>query len=72
MFSFLNTNHKKKSAAITTVIMCLLLVVIFFVGMKYLDPPEEYGIAINFGTSDVGMGTIQPKAPLKSAPQEVE
>ncbi len=72
MFSFLNTNHKKKSAAITTVIMCLLLVVIFFVGMKYLDPPEEYGIAVNFGTSDVGMGNIQPKAPLKSAPQEVE
>ena len=72
MFSFLSTNHKRKSAAITTVIMCLLLVVIFFVGMKYLDPPEEYGIAVNFGTSDVGMGDIQPTEAIKSAPQEVE
>lgn len=72
MFNFLNTNHKRKSAAITTVIMCLLLVVIFFVGMKYLDPPEEYGIAVNFGTSDVGMGDIQPTEAIKSAPQEVE
>jgi len=72
MFSFLNTNHKRKSAAITTVVMCLLLVVIFFVGMKYLDPPEEYGIAVNFGTSDVGMGDNQPIEPIKAAQQEVK
>lgn len=39
--------------------------------MTYLDPPEEYGIAVNFGTSDVGMGDIQPTEPLKSAPKEV-
>ncbi len=71
MLSFLDTNHKRKSAAITSVIMCLLLVAIFFVGMKYLDPPEEYGIAVNFGTSEVGMGDVQPTEPLKSAPQEV-
>tara|TARA_R110001583_G_scaffold122337_1_gene273620 strand:- start:2846 stop:3730 length:885 start_codon:yes stop_codon:yes gene_type:complete len=70
MFSFLNTKHKRKSAAITSVIMSLLLVVIFFVGMTYLDPPEEYGIAINFGTSEVGSGNIQPKATLKAASEE--
>ena len=40
--------------------------------MKYLDPPEEYGIAVNFGTSDFGMGDVQPTEPLKSAPQEVK
>lgn len=50
--------------------MSLLLVLLFFVGMTYLDPPEEYGISVNFGTSDVGMGNIQPTEPLKSAPQE--
>lgn len=65
MFSFLNTKYKRKSAAITSVIMSLLLVAIFFVGMTYLDPPEEYGIAVNFGTSNVGMGAIQPTKPLK-------
>lgn len=43
------------------------MVLIFFFGMTYLDPPEEYGIAVNFGTSDVGMGDIQPAEPLKSA-----
>ena len=70
MFSFLNTKHKRKSFALTTTIMSFLLIALFFVGMKYLDPPEEYGIAVNFGTSDVGMGAVQPTEPLKSAAQE--
>jgi len=71
MFTFLNTKHKRKSAALTSVIMSLLLVAIFFFGMTYLDPPEEYGIAVNFGTTDFGKGNIQPAEPLKSAPQEI-
>ncbi len=71
MAHFLDTKHKKQSAAITTVIMSLLLVLIFFVGLKYLDPPEEYGIAVNFGTSTIGMGAIQPEAPLKAASKEI-
>ncbi len=50
--------------------MSLLLVAILFFGLKYLDPPIEYGIAVNFGTSDVGMGDIQPTEPIKAAPQE--
>jgi len=69
--NFLDTKYKRQSAAITSVVMSLLLVLLFFVGMTYLDPPEEYGIAVNFGTSDVGMGDIQPTEPLKSAPQEI-
>ena len=71
MSHFLDTKHKKQSAAITTVIMSLLLVLIFFVGLNYLDPPEEYGIAVNFGTSNVGMGDVQPDAPLKPASEEI-
>ena len=71
MSHFLDTKYKKQSAAITTVIMSLLLVLIFFVGLNYLDPPEEYGIAVNFGTSNVGMGDIQPEAPLKPASEEI-
>lgn len=66
MFNFLDTKHKRKSAALTSVLMSLLLVALFFVGMTYLDPPEEYGITINFGTSDFGSGNIQPKEPIKS------
>ncbi|WP_372794028.1 cell envelope integrity protein TolA [Lutibacter sp.] len=70
MFSFLDTTYKRKSAALTSVIMSLLLVLIFFVGMTYLDPPEEYGIAVNFGTSAIGMGDIQPTEPLKLTSEE--
>ncbi|WP_299525606.1 energy transducer TonB [uncultured Lutibacter sp.] len=70
MFSFLDTTYKRKSAALTSVIMSLLLALIFFVGMTYLDPPEEYGIAVNFGTSDVGIGDVQPNEPLKSTSEE--
>ncbi|UMB61833.1 energy transducer TonB [Lutibacter sp. A80] len=70
MSSFLNTKHKRKSAVITSVIMSLLLILMFFVGMTYLDPPEEYGIAVNFGTSNVGQGNVQPKEPLAPAPKE--
>lgn len=68
--SFLDTPHKRKSAIITSVIMALLFFVIFTFGMTYLDPPEELGIAINFGTSDVGRGDVQPTEPIKSAVQE--
>lgn len=51
--------------------MILLIVSLFFVGLKYIDPPEEYGIAVNFGTSDVGSGNIQPTEPLKSISEEI-
>ena len=36
-----------------------------------MDPPLEYGVAVNFGTSDVGSGDIQPTEPIKSEPREV-
>nr|WP_299064741.1 energy transducer TonB [uncultured Polaribacter sp.] len=73
----LETPHKKKSAAITIVLLLLLLFVIFNFGMKYLDPPQEYGLAINFGNSEVGSGepvenTKQISAPKEFEKQEVE
>jgi len=68
--SLLDTKHKQKSTVITTILMALLLFLIFNFGMKYLDPPEELGIAVNFGTTEVGSGNIQPTEPIKAAPQE--
>jgi outer membrane biosynthesis protein TonB len=62
----LNTIHKRKSATITTIIMLLLLLCIFLFGLKYMDPPIESGIAVNFGTSNVGSGNIQPTEPVKT------
>jgi len=71
MSNFLDTDHKRKSAVLTSLVMSLIIVALFFFGMTYLDPPEEFGIAINFGTSEVGQGNIQPTEPLRAAPQEV-
>jgi len=65
----LDTVHKRKSATKTAIIMALLILSFFFVGMQYLDPPEEMGIEVNFGTSDTGSGDVQPMEPVKSEPQ---
>ncbi|MBT8256853.1 MAG: energy transducer TonB [Bacteroidia bacterium] len=64
----LKTKHEKDSARLTMVIGLLIILLIFIVGPKYMDPPEEYGIAVNFGTTDFGSGQIQPKEPIRSEP----
>ena len=65
---FLETKEEKKSFAITSAIFVILFLLFAFLGLTYMDPPPENGIAINFGTSDVGQGEIQPTEPVKSAP----
>ena len=68
--SFLDTEHKRKSMRITVIIHLIILFLLFFVlGLKYMDPPLESGIAVNFGTTDVGSGNVQPKEPIKTAPK---
>jgi len=69
---YLETKHQKKSAIITVCLMGLLLLVMFFFGMQYLDPPEEYGIAINFGTSEVGNGRPKVQETIKSSPEPAQ
>lgn len=61
----LETPHQRKSAAITLLLLLLFLVGIFNFGMQYLDPPQEYGLAINFGDQDVGKGNIAKKTSTK-------
>ena len=39
--------HKRASAIITAVILLLFVFVICNFGMRYIDPPEEYGLAVN-------------------------
>ncbi len=65
--AFLDTKYKRKSALYTTVIGVLILIIMFVFGLTYFDPPIEYGIAVNFGTSDVGSGNVQPTEALKPA-----
>jgi len=70
--AYLDTPHKQKSAVITSVIMAVLLILLFVLGMKYFDPPKEYGIAVNFGTSNVGSGDTQPTQPSGAPPEQQE
>ena len=69
--AFLDTPYKKKSTAITAVILIALLLMIFNFGMKYQDPPEEYGIAINFGASNQGYEIPNDILPAKESSEQV-
>ena len=69
--SFLDTRHKKKSFTLTTILLSLLVLVLFYIGLTYFDPPEERGIAVNFGTMDFGSGKQQPQKKIKSEPVDI-
>lgn len=66
--AFLDTQHKKKSLTLTTLLLSALLLVLFYIGLTYMDPPEENGISVNFGTMDFGSGQVQPKEKIQSEP----
>ena len=68
----LNTKHKRKSAIITSIILLLLIFGILNYGMQYLDPPEEYGLAINFGDSNFGSGAAVQKTKKAPTPKVAE
>lgn len=68
---YLNTKHEKNSAKLTALIAVIILLLLFVVGTPEVEPPEEYGIAVNFGTSSVGSGQVQPLKPIKSEPLEI-
>jgi len=70
--ALLDTTYKKKSAVITTIILILLTLSLFIFGMRYFDPPIEYGMAINFGTSDIGKGITKTKAIPKTTPAKTK
>lgn len=68
----LQTKYEKRSFGLTTAIFVVIFVWCFFYMLKD-DPniPAVYDtgeIAINFGTSNVGQGKVQPMEPIKSAP----
>lgn len=75
---YFKTKHEKNSAKITTLILLILVLLIFVVGPKYIDPPEEYGVAVNFGTNNSGSGNKalskpkQANIPKKAESQKVE
>ncbi len=68
---YFKTKHERNSAKLTTLIMVILILLLFVVGAPYMDPPIEYGVAVNFGTSDFGKGAVQPLKPIKSEPKKI-
>ena len=72
--AILDTTHKRKSTLLTSVILIAFLWIIFSFGMQYQDPPAEYGIALNFGTTEQGSekpkNTLVKKAPVKEIEEE--
>jgi hypothetical protein len=54
----LNNKHKRKSAVITALLLLLFIFAIFNFGMQYLDPPEEYGVAINLAMQRWVLGLL--------------
>ena len=69
---YLETKHERNSAKITTLIVVILLLLLFVVGPPYMDPPLEYGVAVNFGNSEMGSGEIQPTEPVKSEIKDIK
>lgn len=68
---YFETKHERNSAKLTALIALIILLLLFVVGTTYMDPPEEYGVAVNFGNTDFGKGNVQPKEPVKSTPEEI-
>ena len=68
---YLEDKHKRKAVIEATIVMILLIILMFISGMTYLDPPPETGIAVNFGTSSVGSGSLQPQKKI-SQPKPVQ
>lgn len=69
---YLETEHEKKSFALSASITIALLLLFFVVGLSYMDPPPENGIAINFGNTDAGSGNTNTTELVKSEQREVE
>lgn len=53
----------------TIVFHAILLLIFLFWGLTSMVPPPDYGINLNFGTSNQGMGEVQPE---ETATQQVE
>ncbi|RCT55838.1 energy transducer TonB [Winogradskyella sp. KYW1333] len=69
---YLETKHERNAARITTLISIILLLLLFVVGPQYLDPPEEYGVTVNFGTTDFGNGNRPLSKPRKAIKEQIE
>ncbi len=64
-------DNEKRAAILTFLTVFILFLWMFFhTAFTYQDPPEEYGMEVNFGTTDFGKRDDQPMEEVKSEPIE--
>lgn len=68
---YFRTKQERHSARLTALIALLLILLLFVVGPPHMDPPEEYGVAVNFGTTDFGSGTKQTQTPTPTNNEDI-
>ena len=68
---YFETKYERDSAKLTALITVILVLLLFVVGAPYMDPPEEFGVAVNFGSTEFGQGDVQPLKPIKSEPVNI-
>tara|TARA_B100000886_G_scaffold123547_1_gene83229 strand:- start:5957 stop:6796 length:840 start_codon:yes stop_codon:yes gene_type:complete len=54
-----DSTHKKKSAGITFIVLLILIFLFFVLGLTYYDPPIDYGMEVNFGSTIQRTGKIK-------------
>ncbi len=69
MAKFFKDENEKKAALLTLLCVFIVFLWMFFhTAFEYQDPPEEYGMEVNFGTTDYGAGSNQSTEDLKMQP----
>jgi outer membrane biosynthesis protein TonB len=67
--AYLETKEQKISAGLSVFLILLLIALFRFVSvLNIIEPPEESGIAVNFGNTDVGSGNNFEPNPTKVTP----
>ncbi|PHS09183.1 MAG: energy transducer TonB [Kordia sp.] len=67
---FKDENEKRAAILTFLTVFILFLWMFFHSAFTYQDPPEEYGMEVNFGTTDLGKGDDQPLEEIKTQPVE--
>lgn len=71
MKKLIKDDNEKRALMLTVLSLFIIFLWMFFhVVLSAPDPPEEYGMEVNFGTTDVGAGDDQPVEELKTEPTE--
>ncbi|WP_124979591.1 TonB family protein [Nonlabens xiamenensis] len=67
---YLKTKEQKISATVSVLLIITLVLIFRFVSLiNVIEPPEESGIAINFGNTAVGSGPVEPAKATKVTPE---